>query len=110
MGSALDERERAIGFDSVLLLNPPVSLWTSVQILDGMYDRHVPTDAAGAQAMMDRVFARFADVYTRGEDTNFDGDFLYGTYNALNPTLDALEAVIGMSFRCPRQISFSPAT
>ena len=97
--AALDARERAIGFDRVLLLNPPVSLWSSVQILDGMYDRHVPTDAAGGQAMIDRVFARFADVYTREQDTNFDGDFLYGTYNALDPSPDALESVIGMSFR-----------
>jgi pimeloyl-ACP methyl ester carboxylesterase len=97
--AALDERKRLINFDRVLLLNPPVSLWNSVQILDGMYDRHVPSDPAGAQAMVDQIFARFADAYTREQDKNFDGDFLYGTYDALNPSSDALEALVGISFR-----------
>jgi len=59
----------------------------------------VPPDPAGAQAMVDQVFARFADAYTRELDKNFDGDFLYGTYDALNPSSDALEALVGISFR-----------
>ncbi len=83
----------------MLLLNPAVSLFNSVQILDDMYDRHVPTDPAGAQAFVDRVFASFADVYTREQETNFDGDFLYRAYDELEPGRDALETLIGTSFR-----------
>ena len=95
----LDQREHAVGFQRVLLLNPPVSLWNSVQILDGMYDRNVPPGAAGAENIVDRIFEKFADVYTREQDTNFDGDFLYNAYQALDPTPKGLETLIGISFR-----------
>jgi pimeloyl-ACP methyl ester carboxylesterase len=95
----LDEREKAIGFDRVALLNPAVSLFNSVQVLDDMYDRHVPDDPAGSQAFVDRVFATFADVYTREEETSFDGDFLYRAYQEFQPGVEALETLIGTSFR-----------
>jgi hypothetical protein len=95
----LDERERAFGFEKVLLLNPPVSLYSSVRILDGMYDRHVPKDPAGARRFVDGVFARFAEVYVREQDTSLDGDFLYRAYERLRPGRDALETLIGISFR-----------
>jgi pimeloyl-ACP methyl ester carboxylesterase len=95
----LDEQERAIGFDRVLLLNPSVSLYNSVTALDAMYDRHVADDPAAAQALIDRIFTRFADVYTREQDVTFDGDFLYRAYEELQPGVEALETLIGMSFR-----------
>lgn len=95
----LDEEERAIGFDRVLLLNPAVSLFNSVQILDGMYDRHVPKDPAGAQAFIDRILTRFAAVYSPGQTTSLDGEFLYQAYEEFAPGPDALQSLIGMSFR-----------
>jgi len=95
----LDEREHAIGFRKVLLLNPPVSLYNSTRILDAMYDRHVPADPRGAQLVVDRIFAAFAEVYSRQSSTTLDGDFLYQAYRELEPGPDALETLIGMSFR-----------
>ena len=49
--------------------------------------------------MIDRVFARFAEVYTREQDVSFDGDFLYRAYDEFQPGLEALETLIGTSFR-----------
>jgi pimeloyl-ACP methyl ester carboxylesterase len=94
-----DEEEQAIGFEKVLLLNPAVSLFNSVQVLDGMLDRHVPKDPAGAQAVIDRVLTRFAAVYAREHDTTFDGEFLYRAYEEFHPGPEALETLIGLSFR-----------
>jgi pimeloyl-ACP methyl ester carboxylesterase len=95
----LDEQERAIGFDKVLLLNPAVSLYNSVNALDAMYDRHVADDPAAAQALVDRTFTRFAEAYTREQDVSFDGDFLYRAYQEFQPGAEALETLIGTSFR-----------
>jgi pimeloyl-ACP methyl ester carboxylesterase len=95
----LDEQERKIGFDKVLLLNPSVNLYNSVTTLDAMYDRHVGDDPQAAQAIIDRVFAGFADVYTREQDVSFDGDFLYRAYQEFQPGVEALETLIGTSFR-----------
>jgi hypothetical protein len=60
----LDEQERAIGFDKVLLLNPSVSLYNSVTALDAMHDRRVADDPQAAQTVVDHVLARFAEVCT----------------------------------------------
>jgi hypothetical protein len=95
----LDESEHAIGFKKVLLLNPPVSLYNSTRILDTMYDRHIPADPRSAQLAVDRIFAAFARVYSRQTSTTLDGDFLYQAYRELEPGPDALETLIGMSFR-----------
>ena len=94
-----DEGEQAFRFRKVLLLNPSVSLFNSVQILDGMYDRYVGDDPESAQRIIDRVFAAFADVYTREQGTNFDGEFLYHAYQQMRPGPEALETLIGTSFR-----------
>jgi pimeloyl-ACP methyl ester carboxylesterase len=95
----LDEQEGAIGFDKALLLNPSVNLYNSVATLDAMYDRHVADDPQAAQAIIDRVFTRFAEVYTREQDVSFDGDFLYRAYEEFQPGVEALETLIGTSFR-----------
>ena len=95
----LDESEHAIGFRKALLLNPPVSLYNSTRILDTMFDRHIPADPRSAQLAVDRIFAAFARVYSRQTSTTLDGDFLYQAYRELEPGPDALETLIGMSFR-----------
>jgi hypothetical protein len=41
----------------------------------------------------------FADVYTREQGTNLDGEFLYNAYQEMRPGRDTLETVIGASFR-----------
>lgn len=95
----LDEQERAIGFERVVLLNPAVSLYHSVNILDAMYDRRVPNEPEARQALVDRVLASFAEVYAREQQTSFDGDFLYRAHAALQPGIEALEMLIGTAFR-----------
>lgn len=95
----LDQQEQAIGFEKVLLLNPSVSLYNSVSALDAMYDRRVADDPEAAQAVIDRIFARFAEVYSREQDVSFDGDFLYRAYEEFQPGMEALETLIGASFR-----------
>ena len=95
----LDQQEQAIGFDKVLLLNPSVSLYNSVGALDAMYDRRVADDPEAAQAVIDRIFSRFAEVYTREQDVSFDGDFLYRAYAEFQPGVETLETLVGTSFR-----------
>jgi pimeloyl-ACP methyl ester carboxylesterase len=95
----LDATEKQIGFRDVLLLNPPVSIWNSVEILDDMFTRHVPQDPDGVRQLIDRIFAQFAKVYTQAPGTSLDSDFLYSAYNALEPSNAALETLIGMTFR-----------
>mgnify|MGYP005840391687 CR=1 FL=1 len=95
----LDARQRAIGFDKVLLLNPPVSLWQATERLDAMFDRRVPQSAEGQRALLDQIFAQFARVFSRTRDTALEGDFLFKAYEQLEPSDAALETLIALTFR-----------
>lgn len=95
----LDEERRIFNFKKVLVLCPPVSLYNSVNILDAMLDDHVPMDAAGIGAHMDRVIGNLAAVYMENQHVEFVGDFLYIAYQQLTPDEEALKGLIGLAFR-----------
>ena len=95
----LDEERRIFNFKKVLVLCPPVSLYNSVNILDAMLDDNVPTDAAGINAYIDRVFGNLAAVYKENQHVEFVGDFLYIAYQQISPEAEALKGLIGLVFR-----------
>jgi predicted alpha/beta-fold hydrolase len=95
----LDDEEKRIGFKKALMLNPPVSLYTSLTILDDLVDRHLRTDPASLRAFLDKLFKQFASVYTQTEDVDLTDDFLYRVYLTLEPQDDELEQLIGIVFR-----------
>ena len=95
----LDEERRIFNFKKVLVLCPPVSLYNSVNILDAMLDDNVPTDAAGINAYIDRVFGSLAAVYKENQHVEFVGDFLYIAYQQISPEAEALKGLIGLVFR-----------
>jgi pimeloyl-ACP methyl ester carboxylesterase len=95
----LDEREKAFGFDKVLLINPPVSLFVSIEILDTMLERSLPGGMSGVNDFFDQVFEGFSEIYSRAEFIDFSDDFLYRAYRELDPTDEGLAALIGLAFR-----------
>ena len=96
----LDEQEKAFNFRKVLLINPPVSLYNSVLILDEMLEHNIPGGLDNFNAFYERIVNSFADVYAHGENVEFNNDFLYRAYQYRKPKSDdPLEALIGISFR-----------
>jgi hypothetical protein len=96
----LDEQEKAFNFRKVLLINPPVSLYNSVLILDEMLEMNIPGGLDNFNAFYERIVNAFADVYAHGEDVQFNNDFLYRAYQYRKPMSDEpLAALIGTSFR-----------
>jgi predicted alpha/beta-fold hydrolase len=93
----LDETEQAFGFERVLMINPPVSLYNSALILDRMLDENTPQ---GVGMFFNRMLAVFAEVFVQEEDTvSLNGDFLYTVYRRRRPSDESLQAAIGISFR-----------
>ena len=84
--SSTPPRSRS-AFRDILLLNPPVSVWNSVQILDEMFRRHVPADP-NWRAAADRPGSSPSSPRStrRLPGTSLDSDFLYSAYNALEPS------------------------
>jgi hypothetical protein len=89
----------AFDFERVLLLNPSVSLFTSIQLVDDMLDRFVAADPNAIPAFLDRAFNAFANIYVAGAPTDFAGDFVYRIYTAIEPDAVDVEKLIGLAFR-----------
>ena len=100
----LDEQEKAFNFRKVLLINPPLSLYNSVNILDTMLVDNLPGGLDGFDAFYKRLIEAFSDVYAHGDNVQFNDQFLYQTYKYRKPKSDEpLAALIGVSFRISSQ-------
>jgi predicted alpha/beta-fold hydrolase len=93
----LDEQKQVFNFEKVLLINPPVSLYNSVTILDEYFDLRNNREAA--VAMFDEIFARFSDGYAAQESSNFDQGSIFSLFKNANLTEAELKLLIGASFR-----------
>lgn len=96
----LDEREKAFNFKKVLMINPPVSLYNSVIILDNLLADSIPGGIDHFNEFYQKVIKAFGETYAHGDRVEFNDQFLYETYKYKQPQSDEpLEALIGMSFR-----------
>ena len=100
----LDEQEQVFNFRKVLLINPPVSLYNSVLILDEMLEHNIPGGLDNFNAFYERIVNAFADVYANGDAVEFNDQFLYRAYQHRQPQSDQpLAALIGIDFRISSQ-------
>ena len=97
--AAQDAREHRFGFKRVLLLNPPVSLFSSIRILDAMLDEGIAADPAASRLFIQSIFDAFSSLQRSGEEIDLSGDFLYRAYRERQPTDFTLRMLIGLSFR-----------
>ncbi len=100
--SKLDEERQSFNFRRVLLINPPVSLYNSISLLDRM-TQDIPGGVNNFDKFVDRLIRAYTSTLrsTGYIDTANAGgdDFLYDTYKALNLKDEELAALIGTSFR-----------
>jgi hypothetical protein len=101
--SKLDEEKRVFNFKKVLVINPPVSLYTSARILDKMILAALPGGLQDWPAWLDRVLGRFSELYKTMSQVDLSHDFLYQVYQALPkdqpPKRENLATMIGTAFR-----------
>jgi hypothetical protein len=94
----LDEELGAFDFKKVLMINPPVSLYNSVEILDGLIEA-IPGGLDNFNEFFESLFERFAEIYREEDFLDLTDDFLYFAYKRNPPTEERLQAVIGIAFR-----------
>lgn len=93
----LDEEKQAFNFEKVLLINPPVSLYNSVSILDNYFD--LGENRPAAVAMFDDIFSRFSIVYSAQRSSKFDQGSIFSLFKNVALTEAELKLLIGASFR-----------
>ena len=98
--SKLDEEQKVFDFSKVLLINPPVSLYNSVAILDQMLETNIPGGLDNVEVWLAATFDAFSEVYRQGEFVGLTGEqFLYRAYQDRSPSDDQMAALIGFAFR-----------
>jgi len=96
----LDDTEHVFDFNKVLMINPAVSLYNSVAILDDMLEDNVPGGLNNINSWMQGVLTKLSRA-TQGRDRiKFqDPDFLYKVYRHYPPGMETSAALIGFVFR-----------
>lgn len=97
--SKLDEKEQLFNFRKVLMINPPLNLYTSVELLDKMLEENIPGGLDNFSNFFNKVITRFSQVYKESDWLSFNNDFLFRVYEKNDPTDANMKAVIGTSFR-----------
>ena len=95
----IDEDRRLFNFSKVLMINPPVSLYNSMQILDRMLVDNIPGGLDNFSEFYDNTMAKFASVYEMNSDVSFDDDFLFAVYKRYPPREQGVKALIGFAFQ-----------
>jgi Alpha/beta hydrolase family len=94
----LDDQHGIFDFDKVLLINPPVSLYDSARILDGLFDDNIRSEA-DFNALFNSLMAALAGAFQQTRATTIDEDVLYTIFRTNRPDDATLEALIGVVFR-----------
>ncbi|MEE4143325.1 MAG: hypothetical protein V2I26_00870 [Halieaceae bacterium] len=92
----LDEERKSFNFRRVLLINPPVSLYNSISLLDRMVE-NIPGGEDNFNQFFNKLVEGFGKVYK--DQDEIGGDFLYQAYKAMDLKDEELAALIGVSFR-----------
>jgi hypothetical protein len=93
----LDEERQTFNFRRVLMINPPVSLYNSISLLDRMIE-NIPGGPDNFDKFFNELVAAFTEVYKQSDD-DIGEDFLYKAYRALDLKNEELAALIGVAFR-----------
>lgn len=97
----LDEEQKSFNFDKVLMINPPVSLYSSVSILDDLLENNVPGGRSNFAAFFNEAMGEVTKAYTKFERVDFNDEFLYRIYESKDEKINhqRVAALIGLSFR-----------
>ena len=94
----LDEQRQVFNFKKALLINPPVKLYNSISLLDRMLE-NIPGGVDNFPQFYNKLVEQVGKVYERSKSVEFDNEFLYQAFDAIDPNSEELAALIGVSFR-----------
>lgn len=94
-----DSRRGVFGFGRVLLINPAVSVWDSVQRMDALVENNLPGGVAGVPEFLASLLAALQHPYASERPLRFDSQFLFRAMVAREAGHRQLAAVVGLVFR-----------
>jgi hypothetical protein len=95
----LDENEKAFNFRKVMLIDPPYSLYTSINKIDKMLYEGLPGGLNGVDRFIDTEMARLSSASPTGDPFDFNAESLTDVYTKYPPSDQRLATTIGLAFR-----------
>jgi hypothetical protein len=96
---SIDATERKLNVHRVLMINPPVSLFSSVGRLDKLFTMTIGAGDEDVELLYRRLYAQLANLYRASDRLEIDEDFLLGAAAETLKTDAEFSAAIALSFR-----------
>jgi len=96
---ALDTAEGKLHIHRAVMINPPVSLFTSIGRLDRLFALNIGTGDAGIERLYRQLYAELANLYRASDRVELDEDFLLGAAAVVLKTDAEFSSAIALSFR-----------
>jgi predicted alpha/beta-fold hydrolase len=96
---SIDAREGKLHIHRAIMINPPVSLFTSVARLDKLFASSIGSGDAGVDRLYRQLYAEVANLYLASGKVELDEDFLLAAAAAVLKTDAEFSAAIALDFR-----------
>ena len=96
---SIDAAEGRLKIHRAVMINPPVSLFSSVGRLDKLFASSIGSGDEGVEPLYRRLYAQLANIYRASDRVQIDQDFLLGAAAAVLKTDAEFSAAIALSFR-----------
>ena len=94
----LDEERRGFNFRKGLMINPPVSLYSSATSIEDLLKR-IPGGPKKQGIFFNRMLSKFSQFYRYGNFVAINDDFLYSIYTKKLFSPDETAGLIGLTYR-----------
>ena len=96
---SIDAVQGKLKIHRALMINPPVSLFTSIARLDRLFAISIGPGDEGIERLYRRLYAQVANLYRSSDRTQIDEDFLLGAAAVILKTDAEFSAAIALTFR-----------
>jgi predicted alpha/beta-fold hydrolase len=96
---SLDDVEHKLNIHRAIMINPPVSLFSSIGRLDELFTQSIGSGDSGVEQLYKRLYTRLANLYRRSNKVTIDETDLYSAASAVLRSDADFSAVIALSFR-----------
>ncbi len=96
---SIDEKQHKLNIHRVVMINPPVSLFSTVGRLDKLFARSIGNGDAGIERFYQQLYAELANLYRASDRVELDEDFLLGAAASALKTDAQFSAAIALTFR-----------
>lgn len=86
-------------FKKVLLINPPLSLVSSVDVLDNMFEDNIPGGLNHFNDYYQNIIRKVSDYYHKSEQLGLGREFFYEMFKQKTLSEEQMKAIIGFVFR-----------